>query len=242
MVFVLLRAFANGGSSLTGIEAVSNAVSAFRPPEGINARKVLVTEGLILGSLVAGISWLAHATHAAPYVSGVPTVISQETKIVFGHSVIGHDRVHLRPGGHRADPVHRRQHQLQRLPVPGQLRGRGRVPAPLADQARPPAGVLQRDRGAGRAVVHPAGRGRGERQQAWCRSTRSGSSPRSPWPGFGMAKYHHKTQGVGLAAPAGDQLLGGRDVGDRRGDLRRGQVHRGRVAGRGAVRRSACPR
>jgi len=90
MIFVLLRAFANGGSSLTGIEAVSNAVSAFRPPEGINARKVLVTEGLILGSLVAGISWLAHVTHAAPYVSGVPTVISQETKLVFGHTLIGH--------------------------------------------------------------------------------------------------------------------------------------------------------
>ena len=35
MVFVLLRAFANGGSSLTGIEAVSNAVSAFQPPEGL---------------------------------------------------------------------------------------------------------------------------------------------------------------------------------------------------------------
>jgi amino acid transporter len=89
MVFVLLRAFANGGSSLTGIEAVSNAVSAFRPPEGVNARRVLVTEGLILGTLVAGISWLAHVTHAAPYVDGVPTVISQETKIVFGHTVIG---------------------------------------------------------------------------------------------------------------------------------------------------------
>jgi amino acid transporter len=90
MVFVLLRAFANGGSSLTGIEAVSNAVSAFRPPEGRNARKVLVAEGLILGSLVAGISWLAHVTHAAPYVSGVPTVISQEAKIVFGSSGFGH--------------------------------------------------------------------------------------------------------------------------------------------------------
>src|SRR5581483_1636683 len=74
MIFVLLRAFANGGSSLTGIEAVSNAVSAFTPPEGVNARKVLVTEGLILGSLVAGISWLAHATHATPYRGGVPTV------------------------------------------------------------------------------------------------------------------------------------------------------------------------
>src|ERR1022692_3881659 len=66
MVFVLLRAFANGGSSLTGIEAVSNAVSAFKPPEGLNARRVLVTEGIILGSLVAGVSWLAHVTHARP--------------------------------------------------------------------------------------------------------------------------------------------------------------------------------
>jgi amino acid transporter len=89
MVFVLLRAFANGGSSLTGIEAVSNAVSAFKPPEGINARKVLVTEGLILGSLVAGISWLAHATHAAPYTGGVPTVLAQEAHAVFGYHGVG---------------------------------------------------------------------------------------------------------------------------------------------------------
>src|SRR6201996_7872130 len=42
LVLTLLRAFANGGSSLTGIEAVSNAVSALRPPEGRNARQVLV--------------------------------------------------------------------------------------------------------------------------------------------------------------------------------------------------------
>ena len=88
MVFVLLKAFANGGSSLTGIEAVSNAVSAFKPPEGLNARKVLVTEGLILGTLVAGISWLAHVTHATPYNSGVPTVISQEAGIVFGRGTV----------------------------------------------------------------------------------------------------------------------------------------------------------
>jgi hypothetical protein len=84
-----MRAFANGGSSLTGIEAVSNAVSAFKSPEGLNARRVLVTEGLILGSLVAGISWLAHATHARPYSLGVPTVISQEAQLVFGNSFGG---------------------------------------------------------------------------------------------------------------------------------------------------------
>jgi amino acid transporter len=84
MIFTLLRAFANGGASLTGIEAVSDAVGAFRPPEGRNARQVLMAEGAILGILVAGISWLAHATHATPYKSGYPTVLAQEANIVFG--------------------------------------------------------------------------------------------------------------------------------------------------------------
>ncbi len=85
-IFTLLRGFANGGSSLTGIEAVSNAVSAFKPPEGINARRVLVMEGTILGTLVAGISVLARLTHATPYTTGYPTVISQEADMVFGHA------------------------------------------------------------------------------------------------------------------------------------------------------------
>ncbi len=89
MVLTLLRAFANGGASLTGIEAVSDAVGAFRPPEGRNARQVLVAEGLILGFLVAGISWLAHATRATPRESGYPTVLAQETSRVFGHTVVG---------------------------------------------------------------------------------------------------------------------------------------------------------
>jgi amino acid transporter len=89
MIFILLKAFANGGASLTGIEAVSDAVGGFRPPEGRNARQVLITEGIILGTLVAGISWLAHATHATPRTLGYPTVIAQEAQLVFG-SGIGH--------------------------------------------------------------------------------------------------------------------------------------------------------
>jgi amino acid transporter len=84
LVLTLLRAFANGGSSLTGIEAVSNAVSALRPPEGRNARQVLVIQGFVLAFLIGGISWLAHVTHATPYTSGAPTVISQEASLVFG--------------------------------------------------------------------------------------------------------------------------------------------------------------
>ena len=84
MIFTLLRAFANGGASLTGIEAVSDAVGAFRPPEGRNARQVLVAEGILLGTLVAGISWLAHVTHATPFRSGAPTILAQEATLAFG--------------------------------------------------------------------------------------------------------------------------------------------------------------
>ena len=88
-IFVILRAFANGGSSLTGIEAVSNAVSALKPPEGRNARQVLLIQGSIVAFLIAGISWLAHVMHTVPNVSGVPTVLAQEAKLIFGHSVLG---------------------------------------------------------------------------------------------------------------------------------------------------------
>ena len=86
MIYMLLRAFANGGSSLTGIEAVSNAVSALRPPEGRNARQVLMMQGSIVAFLIAGISWFAHVTHARPYEAGVPTVLAQEADVIFGQS------------------------------------------------------------------------------------------------------------------------------------------------------------
>ena len=89
VVLTLLRSFANGGSSLTGLEAISNGVSAFRKPEGVNARRVLVVMAATLGFLVAGVSWLAHLTHATPYQSGYPSVISQEARAVFGQHTLG---------------------------------------------------------------------------------------------------------------------------------------------------------
>ena len=88
-VFIMAKAFANGGSSLTGIEAVSNAVSALRPPEGRNARRLLAIQGSLVAVLIAGISWLAHATHATPYGAGFPTVLAQEASLVFGHTAAG---------------------------------------------------------------------------------------------------------------------------------------------------------
>ena len=89
-IFVLLKAFANGGSSLTGLEAISNGVSAFARPAGENARRTLSIMSLLLGCLVFGISYLAYQTHATPYSSGSPTVISQVAKAAFGSAWYGH--------------------------------------------------------------------------------------------------------------------------------------------------------
>ena len=86
----LLRSFANGGSSLTGLEAISNGVSSFRKPEARNARITLVAMSTTLGFLVLGVTLLAKWTHAVPYQIGSPTVVSQEVKAVFGTSPVGH--------------------------------------------------------------------------------------------------------------------------------------------------------
>ena len=94
-VLILLRAFANGGSSLTGLEAISNGVSAFRKPEGTNARRALVVMSCTLGFLVIGVTVLAYLTHASPYTSGYPSIISQETQLVFGQGPIGQGLFYL---------------------------------------------------------------------------------------------------------------------------------------------------
>jgi amino acid transporter len=88
-ILVVLRAFANGGSSLTGVEAISNTVNLFRKPQGPNARRVLTAMAWILGLLLAGVAWLAYATHATPYLAGYPSMLSEIARAVFGHGVIG---------------------------------------------------------------------------------------------------------------------------------------------------------
>ncbi|WP_326699254.1 APC family permease [Streptomyces sp. NBC_01754] len=88
-LFIVLRAFANGGSSLTGLEAISNGISAFREPQGRNARRTMITMSCVLGFLVLGVSTLAHFTHAVPYKDGTPTVIAQEAHLAFGGGVVG---------------------------------------------------------------------------------------------------------------------------------------------------------
>ena len=88
-IFILLRAFANGGSSLTGLEAISDGVALFKAPEHVNAKRTLVIMSCLLGTLVLGVSYFAHHIHAMPYESGVPTVISQIAKAAVGNGAFG---------------------------------------------------------------------------------------------------------------------------------------------------------
>ncbi len=88
-IFILLKAFANGGSSLTGLEAISDGVALFREPEHVNAKRTLVIMSTILGTLVLGVSWFAHHIQAMPYESGTPTVISQIAKAAVGTGAFG---------------------------------------------------------------------------------------------------------------------------------------------------------
>jgi amino acid transporter len=65
-IFFILRAFSAGCSALTGVEAISDGVLAFNPPEWKNASKTLLYLGLILGSMFIGVTYLAHAYHIMP--------------------------------------------------------------------------------------------------------------------------------------------------------------------------------
>jgi amino acid transporter len=87
--FVLLRAFANGSSAMTGTEAISNGVSIFREPQADNARTTLVLMSTILGTMFLGVSALAAFTHSVPIISGTPTVLSQIGSVVYGTSTTG---------------------------------------------------------------------------------------------------------------------------------------------------------
>jgi hypothetical protein len=69
---------------MTGMEAISNAVTVFREPQVRNARTTLVLMASILGAMFLAVSILAALTHAVPFASGTPTVLSQMGRAVFG--------------------------------------------------------------------------------------------------------------------------------------------------------------
>jgi amino acid transporter len=80
-VFVLLKAFSSGAVALTGVESISNGVTAFRRPQARNASRTLMTMAVIAISFFIGVSWLAVHMHARP--SSTVSVLSEIGRAAF---------------------------------------------------------------------------------------------------------------------------------------------------------------
>ena len=86
-LFLLLRAFSNGTTALTGVECISNGVTAFKEPSTHNAARTMVLMSGLLGGLFLGVTFLLGAMGAVPSES--ETVISQLARSVFaGRNVL----------------------------------------------------------------------------------------------------------------------------------------------------------
>jgi len=81
-IFLLLTAFANGCTAMTGVEAVSNGVPAFRPPEAKNASATLITMAVLATAMFVGITILAHAYQVIPTLT--ESGVSQLGRAIFG--------------------------------------------------------------------------------------------------------------------------------------------------------------
>jgi amino acid transporter len=86
-IFLVLHAFASGGAAVTGVEAISNGVPAFKPPEWLNARTTLMWMGSLLGVMFLGMSFLAVKLRVFP--SETKTVNSVVARAVFGTGAAG---------------------------------------------------------------------------------------------------------------------------------------------------------
>ena len=87
-IVLLLKGFASGGAAMTGVEAISNGVPAFKKPEATHARQTLMVMGVCLGTMFLGISFLAAKYQAVP--SEKTTVISEVAKQAFGGGPASH--------------------------------------------------------------------------------------------------------------------------------------------------------
>jgi amino acid transporter len=83
-LLLVLRAFSSGCTALTGVEAISNGVPAFRPPKSRNAANTLAIMGVLSISMFAGITVMALQLHARAQPDGSPSVISQIAAATFG--------------------------------------------------------------------------------------------------------------------------------------------------------------
>lgn len=96
LIFLLLRTFSSGAAALTGVEAISNGVPAFKAPKSRNAATTLLLLGTISVSMLVGIIWLARLTHlqfvedpALQIVSGPEGYVQKTVTTQLGETVFG---------------------------------------------------------------------------------------------------------------------------------------------------------
>ena len=124
--FLLLTAFANGCTAMTGVEAVSNGVPAFRPPEAKNASATLVAMAVLAIGMFLGITFLAHAYRVIPTAGRIGRLPAGARRLRAQHPLLPDS------GGHDADPRPRGEHRVCGLSAPGVHRVARPVPLPAS--------------------------------------------------------------------------------------------------------------
>ena len=143
-LFLLLHAFSSGTTALTGVEAISNGIPAFKEPRSRNAGITLLWMAGILGSLFLGDQLPGGADRGGAVRDRDRDLAARAHRVRRTRRPLpGDDRRH---GAHPGDG---RQHRLRGLPAPGGAAGPGRLPAAPAHLPRQPARLLARDRAAG---------------------------------------------------------------------------------------------
>jgi amino acid transporter len=92
-MFLILQAFASGASAITGVEAISDGVLAFKPPEWINARRTLLIMGCLLGTMFVGTTVATHIIGVTPDDPTNPhyqVLLGKLAKVAFGPGSIGY--------------------------------------------------------------------------------------------------------------------------------------------------------
>ncbi len=153
LVFLVARAFSSGSAALTGVEAISNGVPAFRKPKSRNAATTLALLGGDRHHVVHGHHHAGQGNRRADRRAATRAIGRRSARL----SPEDPHRPARRRGlprlpdralsdrrRHGVDPGAGRQHRLQRISRAGIDSGPGPFPAPAAAHPRRPAGVLQR--------------------------------------------------------------------------------------------------
>ena len=151
-LFLGMHALASGSAAMTGVEAISNGVPAFRPPEWLNARKTLMWMGATLGTMFLGISFFTHKLQVVPDPSEKSTILADLGHAMFGRGAVWQRRVLRAAGRHHPDPGSCSEHRFRRLPQARELPRRRQLSAASVHEPRPSFGLFERDHRAGSRI------------------------------------------------------------------------------------------